>query len=386
MAAMRRPATYWYCLPTQAHARKVLWTAVNPHSGKRRLDEVIPTALVRRQIENEMLIELCNNSTIQLIGSDNVDSLVGSPPAGIVFSEMARADPRAWALTRPILAENNGWMVMISTPTGQNHFHTFYEEAVKDPAWFAEQLPATKTNVFTPETLEIEKRELIREFGEDQGTSLFRSEYMVSFSAGLLGSYFGREMEKAEDEGRISHVAHDPRLQTHLSFDLGMSDSTSIIFYQLVGKEIHVIDYLEGSGVGLDWYARQIQKKDYTIGQVILPHDAAVRELGTGRSRMETLRSLGINGRIIPAQNIQDGINAVRTLLPSMWFDQRKCAHLVSALKNYRRIFDDKRKTYQDHPYHDWTSHPVDSLRYFCLGNIRNTVKQPITYSNAGIV
>jgi phage terminase large subunit len=201
-----------------------------------------------------------------------------------------------------------------------------------------------------------------------------------------LGAYFANEIERAETEGRITNVPVDPRMQTHTSWDLGMSDSTAITFWQLVGKEVRAVDYLEHSGVGMDWYAKELQKRNYTYGQHLLPSDAAVRELGTGRSRLETLRSLGITGRIVPQQAVHDGINAIRTLLPAMWFDQTKCKRLIAAMKNYRRTYDDKRKTYSDHPYHDWSSHGVDSVRYMATGNLRNVQKRDIVYPSLGIV
>jgi hypothetical protein len=284
------------------------------------------------------------------------------------------------------LQENDGWALFISTPRGRNHAATFYEAARDDPTWFAELLPATRTTVFSPEQLETEKRELIREFGEDQGAALYQQEYMCSFQSALVGAYYGREMELAESENRITNVPHDPRLQTHTSWDLGISDSTAIIFFQLAGKEIHVIDYLENSGVGLDWYARELQRRAYLYGAHVVPHDAAVRELGTGRSRIETLKSLGISTRIVPAQSIADGINAVRTILPLMWFDQTKTKKLVSALQQYRRVWSDKRHAFEDRPYHDWTSHAADALRYWATANIRNSVKRDIPYTNRGIV
>lgn len=385
-AAMRRPGNYWHMLPSQVQARKSVWAAINPHTGLRRIREAFPSSIVARELENEMLIEFVNGSTWQLVGSDNYDSLVGSPPIGIVMSEAALSDPNAWSYLRPILRENDGWALFITTPRGRNHMATMYEAARDDPNWFAELLPATKTSVFTPEELEIEKREFTRELGEDQGLAMFNTEYMCSFQSALVGSYYGREMELAEQESRITNVPYNPTLPVHTAWDLGISDSTSIIFLQLVGQEIHAIDYLENSGVGLDWYAKQLQQRRYSYGTHVTPHDAAVRELGTGRSRIETLRSLGITCRIVPAQSVADGINAVRTILPLTWFDQTRCKKLISALQQYRRAYSDKRHTFEDRPFHDWTSHPADALRYFALANIRNAVKREIVYSNKGII
>lgn len=385
-AAMRRVGGYWHLLPSQVQARKSVWQAINPHTGMRRIREAFPQSIVARELENEMMIEFVNGSTWQCVGSDSYDSLVGSSPVGLVFSEFALADPAAWSYLRPILQENDGWAMFITTPRGRNHAATFYEEAKDDPTWFAELLPATKTTVFTPEQLEVEKRELIREFGEEQGAATYNQEYMCSFQSALVGSYYGREMELAEEQDRITNVPCDPRLQVHTAWDLGISDSTSIIFFQLAGKEIHVIDYLENSGVGLDWYAKELQRRQYMYGTHVVPHDAAVRELGTGRSRIETLKSLGIACRVVPVQTVADGINAVRTMLPAMWFDKTKCKKLISALQQYRRVWSEKRHTFEDRPLHDWCSHPADAMRYWATSGVRNTVKREITYTNKGIV
>jgi phage terminase large subunit len=385
-AAMRRPGVYWHMLPEASMARKAIWNAVNPHTGKRRIHEAFPMEIIARTLENEMFLEFINGSTWQLVGSDNYNSLVGSPPVGIVFSEWALADPNAWSYLRPILRENDGWALFITTPRGRNHAATFYESAKDDPDWFAERLPATITSVFSKADLDIEKKEFMREYGPDQGLAIYDQEYLCSFQSALLGAYYGSEMETADREGRITSVPHDPRLPTHTAWDLGISDATAIWCIQLVGKEIHCIDYLENSGVGMDWYARELQRRPWLWGQHILPHDAQVRELGTGRSRVETLRSLGINARVVPAQSVQDGINAVRTLLPLMWFDKAKCKDGIAALQQYRRTWDDKRKIYNDRPYHDWCSHGSDALRIYAMANVRNAMKREIHYSNMGII
>jgi hypothetical protein len=316
------------------------------------------------------------------------NSLVGSPPIGVVFSEFALADPSAWGYLRPILAENGGWALFITTPRGRNHAATFYEAAHQDPTWFSEQLPATDTSVFTWDQLEIEHRELLREYGPDDGEARYRQEYLVSFDAGVMGSYYGSLMEAAEKEKRITKVPHQATLPVHTAWDLGIGDATAIWCIQLVGQEIHVIDYIENSGVGLDWYVRELDKRPWKWGEHILPHDAKARELGTGRSRLEVLISLGFHRyQIVEAQKVEDGINALRMILPRMWFDAEKCVRLVSALQNYRRSWNDGLRTYSDRPLHDWTSHACDAGRMFALANVRNAGSaRPIKYPDLAVV
>jgi hypothetical protein len=298
------------------------------------------------------------------------------------------ADPSAWGYLRPILAENSGWALFITTPRGRNHAATFYEAARQDDTWFAESLAATETTVFTEAQLETERRELIREYGPDDGVSRYRQEYLVSFDAGVMGSYYGSMMEAAEKEKRITRVPHMPTLPVHTAWDLGIGDATAIWCIQLVGREIHFIDYIENSGVGLDWYARELDKRPWKWGTHILPHDAEARELGTGKSRIETLQSLGFHRTmVIEQQRVEDGINAVRMVLPLSWFDAEKCARGISALQNYRRAWNEALRTYSDRPLHDWSSHAADAARYYALSNVRNAgAPQKLKYPDLAVV
>ena len=334
-AAMRRPGNYWHCLPLQTQARKALWDAVNPHTGKRRIDEAFPPAIRETTREQEMQIRLISGSTWQVLGSDRYDSLVGSPPVGIVFSEYALADPRAWAYLRPILAENGGWALFVSTPRGRNHLATLYEAALDDPVWHASRLAVTDTGVIAPELLERERLELIRENGQDIGEAMFRQEWLVDFSAPIMGAYYAREMDRAEKENRIGRIPVDPGIACITAWDLGIGDSTAIWIAQQVGMELRLIDYIENSGVGLDWYANALNAKGYSYKEHILPHD---------------------------------GINAVRRVLPRCWFDRERCARGIDALRQYRREWDEERKVFKDRPLHDWTSHACDAMRYLALG------------------
>lgn len=186
-AVMEKPATYWHMLPEANQARKAIWEAVNPHTGKRRIDEAFPKEMRDSTREQEMMIRFRNGSTWQVVGSDNYDSLVGSPPYGVVFSEWALAKPDAWAYLRPILAENGGWALFIYTPRGENHGKTTYDFALTEDGWFAELLTAEETNVFTKETLEAERRELHSQYGPSRGEALFRQEYFCSWVEAFEG-------------------------------------------------------------------------------------------------------------------------------------------------------------------------------------------------------
>jgi phage terminase large subunit len=368
VAAHQRVGCYWHMLPQASQARKAIWEAVNPHSGRKRIDEAFPSELRKSTRNSDMRIEFLNGSTWQVLGSDNYNSLVGTTPIGVTFSEWALADPGAGSYLRPALAENGGWAAFITTPRGRNQAARMYEAALGDPTWFAQRLGANDTGVFGAELLAQERAEYIRERGEEDGEALFNQEYHVDFDAALVGSYYGRWMAKADQEGRIGTYPHQGG-PVWTAWDLGMSDSTAIWFFERAGSGWRVIDYLEANGQGLEFYADHLKDRGYRYEGHILPHDAEVRELGTGKSRRETLQSLGLAGIVIAAKlSVADGIQAVRQLLPTCAFNVAKCERGLDALRQYRRIWNEKLKMFNDSPSHDWTSHASDSFRYGAVG------------------
>jgi phage terminase large subunit len=364
-----KPAVYWHMLPEYSQARKALWTAVNPHTGLKRIDEWFPPAIRRTTREQQMEIEFVNGALWQVVGSDSFDRLVGASVKGCVFSEYALAKPEAWAYIRPILRENKGWAIFPSTPRGRNHWCSLYEAAVDDPTWFAEKLTALQTDVFTEEELEQERRELIREMGAEDGDAKFRQEYLCDWSAALIGAYWAREIDRAETEQRITNLPYDPAFPVWTSWDLGYGDSTAIWFVQLHGAQVRVIDYYEANGMGIDHYAKILREKPYVYEKHILPHDAEHGELGTGKRRIDIMASFGIRPQIIlPAADVDDGIQAARRLIAKCWFDKEKCKDGLEALRAYRREWNEDRRCFSPKPLHDWSSHGADAWRYLACG------------------
>lgn len=183
------------------------------------------------------------------------------------------------------------------------------------------------------------------------------------------GAYYVVEMREAKAEGRITNVPYDRALGVVTAWDLGVGDSTSIWFAQFVGAEVRLIDYYESSGVGLDHYVALLNSKGYIYESHVLPHDVRVRELGSGKSRLETLGALGVRPiTIAPQLMVDDGIQSVRSMLPRCWFDEEKCERGIDAIRQYRRDYDDKGMTWRGRPLHDWTSHCADALRYLAVG------------------
>lgn len=375
-AAIQKPATYWHMLPEYAQGRKAIWEAVNPKTGIRRIDEAFPHAIRKRTDNQTMSIELVNGSMWHVVGSDNYNSLVGSPPYGVIFSEWALADPAAWAYIRPILDENGGWAMWIYTSRGRNHGWSTYQHALHADDWYAELLRADETGIFSDHQLAEARDEYVSLYGDGPGVALFEQEYFCSFDSAVLGAYYSKLLSDADSEGRIGHVPHDDSLQTEVWWDLGVGDATAMWFVQRAGQEIRVIDYYEATGEGLPYYAKLLDQKPYVYSRQVMPHDVRVREMGSGKSRLEVARSLGLTVEIAPRQSLEDGIQAVRSMLPRCWFDYEKCKRGLDALREYRAKYDESRRIFSSRPEHNWASHAADAFRYGAV------TKEPADYSD----
>lgn len=375
-------------LPEAAQARKAIWDAINPHTGLRRIDEAFPHELRANTREQDMFIRFKNGSTWQVVGSDNYDSLVGSPPVGVVFSEWALAKPNAWTYLRPILAENGGWALFIWTPRGRNHATRAFEARERSDHWFTERLPATKTTVFSADQLALERQELIDEEGsEEEGDARYRQEYLVDFDAAVPGSYFGSAIAQAREEGRIGRFPYDPRLPVLTSWDIGVDDYTAIWFLQQNGLLVRAIDYFETAGEGAEAIVRAALPEllpdpderaealasakrpiPYRYANHFLPHDVKVREWGAGaRTRLQTLQGLGVKPiNVGVAADPADRINAVRRLMPALSFDAERCATGIDRLRNYRKRWNKSLMAYTG-PLHDDNSHGADAIGEFAI-------------------
>ena len=373
VAAMKRVGNYWHMLPEYKQARKVIWNAINPDTGKNRVDEAFPKEIRKATNKQEMMIELKSGSTWQVVGSDNYNSLIGSPPVGIVFSEWAVADPMCWAYLQPILEQNGGWAVFIYTLRGHNHGWDFLTAARLREDWFAEVLTAMDTPVFTPAQLEKAKQDLVMTLGPELGESVFDQEYMCSADAAVLGAYYGKQLAKARKEGRIARVPHNEQFEVYTFWDLGYDDSTSIWFLQQIGHELRFIDYYENQGQGIAHYAKELKDRPYIYAEHIMPHDAKAGSIQTGKSLKKVAEQLGIRPirTVDRAQNhdaVRLGIEAGRNWFSQLYFDRDKCARGLSALEGYQARYDEKLKKLVDEPFHNWCSHAADAFRTFAVG------------------
>jgi len=385
---MRRKGGCYYIFPTYSQGEKILWNGIDKN-GFKFLDH-FPKILRKKTINDAMLIELINGSTFQVIGANNIDSIVGTNPIIVVFSEYSLQDPRVWDYMRPILAENDGIAIFNFTPRGENHAKDLLDYAKTDPDnWFTSLLTVDDTGAISKKAIEQERKEIIAKNGDD---SIFLQEYFCSFTAGVSGNYYHKLIDTMEKEGRITTVPYESNLLVDTWWDLGINDSMTIGFFQKNGKEWRMIDYEEGSGEGLNYYIQILKNKNYQYGKHYAPHDITVRELGTGKSRYETACNLGINFEVkkenekiksvVPMLSVQDGIDALRVRLGSLWIDSRNCQRAIKAIKNYSKDFDEKNKVYRNNPRHDWSSHCSDMMRYWAItpDENANNIETPDPY------
>jgi len=358
----RHNPQYAYVAPTYGQAKRVSWDYLKDYTkdirGVKTYEQELRVDIPRPDRGDRV--------RIMLLGADNPDAIRGLYLDGVVIDEYAQCDPGLWGeVVRPALSDRLGWAIFIGTPKGQNHFHRIYSNAGKyiadgDPEWFRTLQRASETKIVSKKELESAAATMSEEE--------YDQEYECSFSAALVGAYYGKAMEKARKEKRITRVPYDPNVPVHTFWDLGINDTTAIWFLQIVGKEYHLIDHYEMSGEDLSHYVKILQEKPYVYGEHTLPHDAAARSLDTGRSRQETLRNLGLRTRILPRAKVEDGINAVRLILSRCWFDEARCERGIHALSSYQRKFDSKNMVFQNKPLHDWASNSADAFRYLAMG------------------
>lgn len=383
-AAFERPANYWHMLPEYAQARKAIWDAVNPRTGKKRIDEAFPHA-IRSGIDNtKMILRLKGGTSWQVVGSDNPDSLVGSTPAGIVYSEWALSNPNVRAYLRPIITENNGWQMFITTPRGRNHAYNTYQAARRNMLAgedsFAQILDVNDTGALTPEQIVKELRDYIDDFGEDYGRAKFEQEYLCSFEAAVMGAILARTLGIAEKEGRISDdVQFDQAgADIEITADIGRRDTATWWFWQPQIGGYQIFDHDSGWGIDAEEWCVRLEKKidEYrrqsgkrALGRIWLPHDAKAKTFSAKRSAVEIfVEKFGSDHvAMVPRSSISDRVNAARVLTPRVKFNESKCARGLDGLRSWRYEYDEEKKIFSSDPLHDWASHDGDGYSYGCL-------------------
>ena len=360
-----RPRLAYMC-PLFKQAKSVAWDMLKEFS------RVIPGVVFN---EAELRADYPNGGRVQLFGADNYDALRGIYLDGVVLDEYAQMSPRAWGeVIRPALSDRKGMAIFIGTPMGHGHFYDLYQRSENLKGWHTEMYKASETGLLDDEELDAMRAEMT----DDE----YAQELECSWSAAIRGAFYSKELVKIEKQ--ITNVPYDQDLPVITACDLGIKDSFVIWYFQELGSEIRVIDCDAYTGMGLPDVIKEMDAKPYKYSQHIAPHDISVRELGTGKARIDVARKLGVKYDIAPKMSVQDGINAVRTQIPRMYFDKEKCRHGLEALTQYRTVYDDKKGIFSKTPLHDWTSDYADALRYFAISKRKSRMySQPIQYSNA---
>jgi len=368
-----RSGTYFYFFPTYAQGKKDLWDALD-RDGVPFLSHIPPEFLLPGgKNETEMQLKVRHQgggiSVIQVVGTDRYDSIRGSNPVGCVFSEFSYQDPAAAKVVQPILRENDGWAVYVYTPNGRNHAYKLHMAATDKgkigPEWYSSLLTIRDTGLFKVEDIAADVR--VGTIDEDD----VQREYYCSFTGAISGAYYAKQIEQAYADGRIAKVPWDGMMPTETWWDLGIDDSMSIWFVQRTRGEIRLIDYEEHSGEGFAFYKKLLADKPYHYSQHIMPHDISVRELGTGKTRLETATKIGIRPIRVASKdyNIMDGIQAARMMFSQCYFDETKCERGISALSSYHKQRDELRGVFSKQPVHDWSSHAADAFRTGARGS-----------------
>lgn len=360
-ASFQRKGLYWHVLPTYEQGRKIIWNGMTG-DGTRFID-LFPRELIKRKREDAMLVELVNGSIYQVVGGDDPDRLRGASPVGVVFSEYAFFPTAgAWDVVRPILQENGGWAVFISTPQGRNHFHDIYEHAVAQPEWFAERLTVNDTRrddgrpVITPEAIE-------EELATGMSKAMVDQEYFCSFDSPFEGAIYGDEIRAIQGAGRgTTECAWDPGLPVRTWWDIGINDPGAVWFVQRVGRNRHFIDYHQQSDWSMEDWIRFVLNKPYIYEGHVGPWDLEHREATTGDTRASFALKYGLRFEIAGKDRIENRITATRSFLRRMHcvFDH-SCRVGVEALAQYRWKRD-KQGLPTKVPHHDLHSHGADAF------------------------
>lgn len=354
----KKAPRYAYLAPTYRQAKAVAWDYLKQFAGG------IPGIKFH---ETELRCDLPNGGRISLLGAENPDSLRGIYLDGCFMDEVADMPEKVFPeVIRPALSDREGFCYFVGTPKGQNAFFEMYEQATNNDDWYTAVHKASDTAILNATELRSAK--------EAMTSDQYAQEYECSWVANVPGAIFGKELEAAMEEGRISKVPHDPTVKVDTFWDLGVGDSTAIWFVQSVGRAIHFIDCYENRGEGLPHYVSVLSKKNYLYGDHFAPHDIEVRELGSGKSRREIAWDLGLNFRVVPKLPLEDGLHAAQMLIPRSWFDAEKCKQGLVALRQYHRGYNERARSFRTTPVHDWSSHFADALRYTAVG-IKEAVK-----------
>ena len=360
---------YYLIGPTFVSIKRVCWDYLKQYAS------CIPGTTFN---ETELRCDLPNGARITLLSSEDPDKIRGIYADGVCIDECSQMNPILWnEIIRPALSDRKGFCYFISTPAGMsNIFYDLYQHAQSDPNWLAYTAKASETGIIDQEELDAAKAQM--------GEAKYKQEFECDWIANIEGAVYGEIIKSLEEKKQITRIAYDPALEVHTAWDLGVDDSTAIVFYQLLGNQILIIDYYENNREGLPHYVQVVKDKDYVYGEHFAPHDIEVTEFSTGKTRREVAYQLGIRFKILPKINLEDGIHSLKMVLPKCWFDGENTKPLVDALRHHHRKYNEKMKMFSNKPVKDWSSHAADAARYMAL-SITDLPRQKATAQSLAV-
>ena len=388
LRACRRVGTHVYLFPLHKQARQVIWQGMD--FDGRPFMAAIPDSLITKKNEARMEIDFFNGSKLILAGSNNYDGLMGTNPITIIYSEFSLHNPNARQYMNPILIQNKGIEIIQFTPRGMNHAFEVYNQVKDDPSYHVEHLSVEQT--FKHDGTRIITDDDIRR-ARNMGMSdeMIRQEFYVDFEVGNLGAYYTREISDMEREGRATTLQPDPRLKLHSIWDLGGTDATAGLLFQVTGKYIHILHLLHDSGKGFKYYLEQAEMIRQSIGcewgNHFGPHDIDQKQQGWEHceSRLMLARKHGWHFQMVPKVSFEDGIEATRFMFPRLRIDKVNCSLALRALREYQRNYDEKKARFDPKPLDNWAQHIADAFRYLGVQYKRlyAVPQAPSTYSTS---
>ena len=348
-----------YIAPTYKQAKSIAWDYLKYYTKN------IPGT---KYNESELRCDFVNGARITLLSSENFDSIRGIYLDMVAIDEVAQVSQGLIdEVVTPALSDRKGKMFLIGTPKGMNNiFYDYYLKSQSDDKWYSYKAKASETNIVDQEELDAALAVM--------GDAKFQQEFECSFVGNIQGSIYGDLVDDLDDAKRIGGVPYNPAHLVNTAWDLGYTDACSIIFFQQVNHNIHIIDYYENEKEALPHYAEVLKEKEYIYGNHYAGHDVEQTDFSSGYSRREVAANYGIRFRVAPRINLEDGIHAVKMILPRCKIDSDKCSDLLIALRHYHRKYNDKERVYKIKPVHDFSSHPMDALRYLATGIQEETI------------
>lgn len=378
-ASQKRIGAYYYLFPKLTQARRVVWEG-RGEDGFRFIDH-FPKHMIKHVNNTDMKIEFKNGSIFRLLGTDNLhyENIVGGNPLGILYDEFALQNPVARDYLMPIIAENGGWEVIISTPRGTNHLYELYEQVLNRDDWYVNKLTIDET--FRDNGRPIVNKDTVEElrlggWSEDK----VNQEFYCSFTAAVRGAYFADELRQAERDNRILDFGVDPTVPVCTYWDLGYDDATAIWLAQHVNGQIRLIAYYEENlkpiSHFINWIRDYRDRHGLVFNMHFGPHDTDNHHGSTGKSNKDVAQELGFHFEVVPRVQLKRvAIDSAKNLIHRCIFHKTNCKQGLSALREYHKSYDERRQDFADKPYHNWASHGADA--FMTLAQSANITNNP---------